>query len=261
MGYEDGVTKIPNAAIAIEDAELLQRLYNRGVNITIELYMEAHSLPDGPSFNVIGEIVGSTYPEEVILVSGHLDSWDVGQGAMDDGGGAMISWQVVSTLKALGIRPKRTIRFVGWACEEFGGIGAQQYYDQHKADIANFDMVMESDVGVFKALGIFFTGNSDATEIMREVVKPLKSIGADNLLPNGEGTDIGPWISAGVPGASLYNENEKYFWFHHSHGDMLGVLNPDDVDSCAATWTVTAFTVANLDKLLPRDPAAVSSII
>jgi carboxypeptidase Q len=187
-----------------------------------------------------------------VLVSGHLDSWDVGQGAMDDGGGAVISWQVLSTLKKLGIRPKRTIRFVGWACEEFGGIGAYQYYLAHALNASKFSLVMESDLGVFKAQGIQFTGAPEGKEIFAEIVKFLKPIDADLVTDGGEGTDIGPWMAVGVPGVSLANQDERYFWYHHSNGDMLTVLNEKDVASCAATWTVSSFLVANLDQMLPR---------
>jgi len=252
MEYDDKVTKIPTAAIAIEDAEMLQRLFNRGIELEIEITMNAQRLPDGPSYNVVGEIRGSHYPEQVVIVSGHMDSWDVGQGAMDDGAGAIISWQVVSALKKLNIVPKRTIRFVGWSCEEFGGYGAEQYFEKHKGNITNMDLVMESDLGVFKPRGILFSGNKDATEIMAEIVKLLKPLGADKLAGGGEGTDIEPWIDHGVPGISLDNANEKYFWFHHSEGDMLTLLNSDDLDLGGATWAVTAFLVANLDDMLPR---------
>eukprot|EP00475_Leptophrys_vorax_P040538 TRINITY_DN752_c0_g2_i1.p1 TRINITY_DN752_c0_g2~~TRINITY_DN752_c0_g2_i1.p1 ORF type:complete len:465 (-),score=132.69 TRINITY_DN752_c0_g2_i1:51-1445(-) len=252
MSYASGVPQIPAACISIEDAAMVERMFRRGLTMEIELYMEALSYPPVRSYNVIGEIVGSAYPDEVVLVSGHLDSWDVGQGAMDDGGGAVISWQVISTLNKLGLRPKRTIRFVGWACEEFGGIGAQQYYDAHAVNASKMSVVFESDVGVFKAQGIQFAGSDDAKEIIGEVVKYLEPIGANLVTDGAEGTDIDPWMEAGVPGISLANQNDKYFWYHHSNGDMLTVLNEEDVASCAATWTVTAYLLANLDQLLPR---------
>jgi len=231
---------------------MVERMFVRGLPMEIELYMEAKSHADVRSYNVVGEIVGSVYPDEVVLVSGHMDSWDVGQGAMDDGGGAVISWQVLSTLKKLNIRPKRTIRFVGWACEEFGGVGSAQYYTAHAVNASKFSLVMESDIGVFQAEGIQFTGSEAAMDIMVEIGKYLKPINADLVTDGGEGTDISPWMSVGVPGASLLNENEKYFWYHHSNGDMLTVLTEEDVASSAATWTVSAFLVANLDDLLPR---------
>lgn len=214
--------------------------------------MQAQNNGNMPGHNVVAEIVGSTYPEETVLVSGHLDSWDVGQGAMDDGGGMAISWSVLTALARLGLRPKRTIRFVAWSCEELGGIGADQYYEAHIDEVPTMSLVMESDLGVFHPLGIEFTGSTAAAQIMAGIGQLLAPINATEVTGGGEGTDIDPWMQAGVPGASLANENEKYFYFHHSYGDTITVLDKDDVDLCAATWAVTAYSVANLDSLLPR---------
>jgi len=252
MDYEDGVPQVPNACISIEDAEMLQRMQDRGQQVVINLYMEAQNLPDAPSQNVVAEVVGSTYPEQIVLVSGHLDSWDVGHGAMDDGGGAFISWSVLTALNQLGLKPKRTIRFVTWACEEFGGIGAQQYYDRHQSNVSDYDLVMESDMGVFRAEGIQFTGTDQAMQVMQQVGQLLVSLNASQVTTGGDGTDIDPWMEAGVPGASIANANNDYFWYHHSNGDTMTVLDPDDVDTCAATWAVTAYAVAQLDDMLPR---------
>ncbi|KAL6054335.1 Carboxypeptidase Q [Balamuthia mandrillaris] len=250
--YGSGVKPIPTACITIEDAEMLARMQARGQRIVIELYMEARTLPSTISRNIVAEIRGSTHPEEVVLVSGHIDSWDVGQGAMDDGGGAFISWQVLSLLKQLQMRPKRTVRLVMWTCEEFGGVGSHQYFQQHQSNASNYDLVMESDLGVFRPLGIEFTGSESAMKVMKQVGSLLKSINTSLVTTGGEGTDIGWWMNIGVPGASLANEAERYFWFHHSNGDTMTVLDPDDMDLCSATWAVTAFVVADLDDMLPR---------
>ncbi|XP_060143661.1 carboxypeptidase Q isoform X2 [Globicephala melas] len=133
--YQDGVPKIPTACITVEDAEMMSRMASRGSRIVIQLKMGAKNYPDADSFNTVAEIVGRKYPEQVVLVSGHLDSWDVGQGAMDDGGGAFISWEALSLIKDLGLRPKRTLRLVLWTAEEQGGIGALQYYQLHKEPV------------------------------------------------------------------------------------------------------------------------------
>ncbi|XP_027621284.1 carboxypeptidase Q isoform X2 [Tupaia chinensis] len=130
--YQDGVPKIPTACITVEDAEMMSRMASHGLKIVIQLKMGAKTYPDADSFNTVAEITGSKYPEQVVLVSGHLDSWDVGQGALDDGGGAFISWEALSLIKDLGLRPKRTLRMVLWTAEEQGGIGAYQYYQLHK---------------------------------------------------------------------------------------------------------------------------------
>ncbi|KAG8441782.1 hypothetical protein GDO86_010818, partial [Hymenochirus boettgeri] len=236
--YQSDVPKIPTACITVEDAEMLFRMSSRGNKIVIHLKMGAVNYPDADSYNTVAEIVGSKYPEQVVIVSGHLDSWDVGQGAMDDGGGAFISWEALSLMKDLGLRPKRTVRMVLWTGEEQGGVGAQQYYDLHKKNISNFDLVMESDMGTFMPLGIQFRGNSEAQAIMAEVMKLLEPINVTKLYDNAEGTDISFWMDAGVPGASLLDDYTKYFWFHHSQGDTMTVQDPVWMNLCAAIWTV-----------------------
>lgn len=164
----------------------------------------------------------------------------------------MISWSVLSVLRSLNMRPLRTIRLVMWSCEEFGGVGAQQYYTAHANDSSKMSLVMESDLGVFHPDGLQFTGNQDATQIMTAIGQLLAHINATLVTTGGEGTDISPWMSAGVPGASLANDNERYFWFHHSNADTMSVLNSADIDKCAAVWAVHAYSVANLPSLLPR---------
>ena len=191
-------------------------------------------------------------PQQVVLVSGHLDSWDVGQGAMDDGGGAFISWQALSVLRQLNLKPKRTLRVVLWTAEEEGLLGSQQYYDQHKGNANNYSLVLESDIGTFKPLGLSFRGSEKAAAIMKEVMSLLKPINATRLTLGDVGGDITFWVSAGVPGGSLDNANGEYFYFHHSNGDTMTVQDPDNMDLCAALWTVVAYTVANLENMLPR---------
>ncbi|XP_040586354.1 carboxypeptidase Q isoform X3 [Mesocricetus auratus] len=199
--YEDGVPKIPTACITVEDAEMMSRMASRGNKIVVHLEMGAKTYPDADSFNTVAEITGSRYPEQVVLVSGHLDSWDVGQGAMDDGGGAFISWEALSLVKDLGLRPKRTLRLVLWTAEEQGGVGASQYYEQHKANISDYSLVMESDSGTFLPTGLQFTGSDRARAIMKEVMNLLQPLNVTNLFSDGEGTDIDFWIQAGVPGS------------------------------------------------------------
>ena len=189
---------------------------------------------------------------QVVLVSGHLDSWDVGQGAMDDGGGAFISWQALSVIRQLNLKPKRTMRMVLWTGEEEGLLGAQQYYNRHKANAGNFSLVMESDIGTFTPLGITFKGSEKAAAIMKEVMALLEPIKASKLTLTDVGGDIVFWVREGVPGGSLDNANSKYFYFHHSNGDTMTVEDPDTLDLCAAVWTVVAYIVADLDDMLPR---------
>ncbi|KAM8871181.1 carboxypeptidase Q-like [Spinachia spinachia] len=250
--YQDGVKRIPSACITVEDAELMWRMAQTGHRVVVRLTMAAETLPDADSFNTVAEIRGWQHPEQVVLLSGHLDSWDVGQGAMDDGGGVMISWEVLSLIKDLGLRPRRTLRAVLWTAEEQGGVRAQQYYDRHKVNMSNFDLVMESDLGTFAPVALQFTGSDAAQKVMAEVVKLLAPINTTELETRGEGTDISPWMQAGVPGASLHVEDSRYFWFHHSEGDTMTVQDPRDMNLCSALWAVVAYVVADLQDMLPR---------
>lgn len=173
QNYEDGVKKIPVAAITVEDAEMLLRMYRRGQEISINLEMADHNENNCISRNTIGELQGSKYQNKsVVVVSGHLDSWDVGVGAMDDGGGAMISWKAIEYLKAMNLRPKRTIRAILWTSEEQGYVGAVEYMKQHlPSEEEEFNFFMESDIGTFEPRGLDFGGNEDAACILKEVVK------------------------------------------------------------------------------------------
>jgi len=252
--YDNTYPNIPVAALSVEDVNMLQRMYKRGDNVTINLKMEAQSQGTIQQENVIAEITGSKYPNETVLVSGHLDSWDVGVGAMDDGGGAFISWEVLTVLRTLNIQPLRTIRLVLWACEELGGYGGKGYFAAHQqAELKSMSIVMESDGGTFLPRGLGFSGTAEAAEILETQVVPLAApLGSNQLFKGGEEEDTAPWVEAGVPGGNLKNENQRYFWFHHTQGDRMDVLNSTELDLCAATWAVYALGVANLDNLLPR---------
>ncbi|XP_020601912.1 carboxypeptidase Q-like, partial [Orbicella faveolata] len=251
--YEQEVKKIPTACVTVEDAEMMARMAARGTKIVINLKMAAKKLPPVVSRNTVAEIKGSVYPEQVVLVGGHLDSWDVGQGAMDDGGGAFISWQALSVIRQLNLKPKRTMRMVLWTAEEVGLLGAKQYYNRHKGNAGNFSLVMESDYGTFVPKGITFNGGEKAQAIMREVMSLLKPINVTNLRVKNIGGEISFWVRDGVPGGGLDNANSKYFFFHHTNGDTMTVQDPDAMDLCAAVWAVVAYTVADLDEMLPRD--------
>ncbi|XP_031985828.1 carboxypeptidase Q [Corvus moneduloides] len=252
QSYQPDVPQIPTACVSVEDAEMMSRMSLRGTKIVVHLKMCAKTYPDSPSFNTVAEIVGSKYPEQVVLVSGHLDSWDVGQGAMDDGGGAFISWEALSLIKDLGLRPKRTLRLVLWTGEEQGGIGAKQYYQLHKENISNFDIVMESDEGTFQPSGLGFSGSAEARDIVKEIMTLLQPINVTDVYDNADGTDISYWMRDGVPGASLHNDINKYFWFHHSQGDTMTVQDPNQMNLCAAVWTVVSYVIADMEEMLPR---------
>eukprot|EP00117_Sycon_ciliatum_P020863 scpid56270/ scgid18454/ Carboxypeptidase Q; Plasma glutamate carboxypeptidase len=250
--YEDGVEKVPAACITVEDAEMLDRMATRGTKIVVNVKMEAKNHGLVWSRNTIAEIKGSTYPDQVVLVSGHLDSWDVGQGAMDDGGGAFISWQALSAIHHLGLRPKRTLRAVLWTGEEYGGYGSQKYYEDHQNESNNMNIVMESDIGTFQPVGFRFTGSSKAKGIVSEIMQYMQPFNASKVIDGADGTDIEWWFNKHVPGGSLENQNEKYFYYHHSNGDTMTVQDPTEMDLCATLWAVVAYCLAEMDEMLPR---------
>lgn len=248
LNYDQRQPKIPAAAISIEAAELLQRMHDRGDHPTLRLKMEAKFLPDAESANVIAELRGSEKPDEVVLIGGHFDSWDVGQGAHDDGGGCIIAWEAVRLLKELGLRPRRTIRVVLYTNEENGLRGGNAYRDAYRSEIAKHIFAIESDSGTYRpeGLGLAAAAPPQARANLREIAKLLAGIGADGIAPNGGGADIGPLMREGVLGASLDVEGSHYFDIHHTASDTLDKINPRDLQYCVATMAVFAYTIADL---------------
>ena len=253
MRYEDGAPKIPTAAIPVEDADRFDRMTKRGQKIVLRLKMNARFLDHAPSANLVGEIRGTEKPDEVILVGGHIDSWDVGTGAMDDGGGCVVTWEALRLLKNLGLKPKRTIRVVLFTNEENGLAGGNAYRDAHRAELDKHVLALESDGGVFGARGFGFTGGDAARKTLTEIASLLKPIGADAIGPQGGGADIGPSVTAAkIPSASLDTENSRYFELHHTHADTVDKLSPKDLADNAAAIAFLAYVVADLPAPLPR---------
>jgi carboxypeptidase Q len=252
MSYSNGVPKIPHAAITVEDAEMMQRMQDRGQKIVVRLKMSATQLPDAPSSNIVAEITGREKPEEIVLVSGHFDSWDVGQGAMDDGGGAISAWEAVRLMHVLGLHPRRTVRVVLWANEENGSAGAHGYERLHQGELARHVVAMESDRGTFKPEGFSFVGSDAARNMVVSLAKPLARIEAAKILEKGSDTDVGVLARDGVPTLGLLDDETKYFWYHHSDGDTMDKLNPRELSACAAAVAVMAWQVADAPDALPR---------
>jgi len=252
MRYDAAAPAIPHAAITVEDADMLQRMQDRGERIAVVLKMEAQTLPDITSRNVVGEIVGWEHPEQVVVLGGHIDSWDVGQGAMDDGGGSVAAWEAVRLMHALGMRPRRTVRVVLWTNEENGLRGGNAYRDAHLNELGDHILAMESDAGVFKPFGFGFSGSPEAYQMIREIGGLLDRIGAGEITPRGGGADIGPIMREGVPGMGLRVDGEKYFWYHHTEADTLDKLDPREMAECVAAMAVMAYVVADMPQRLPR---------
>jgi len=252
MNYDPAQPKIPVAAITIEGAEFLQRMNDRGDHPRLRLKMEAKFLPDAESANVIAELKGAEKPDEIVLISGHFDSWDVGQGAHDDGGGCIVAWEAVRLLKELGLRPRRTIRVVLYTNEENGLRGGNAYHDAHRAEIAKHILAIESDSGVYRpeGFGLAATAPLQARSNMMEIARLLSGIGADQIAADGGGADIGPMMGDGVIGASLDVDGAHYFDIHHTRADTLDKVNPRELALCVATMAVMAYTVADMPESL-----------
>ncbi len=252
MSYDEKQPKIPTAAVTIETAEWLQRLQDRGESARLRLKMEAKFLPDAESANVVAELRGSEKPDEIVLVSGHLDSWDVGQGAHDDGGGCIVVWEAVRLLKELGLRPRRTIRVVLYSNEENGLRGGNAYRDAYRNELAKHIFAMEADSGTYRPLGFGLdkAAPAQARSNLEEIAKLLTGISADRIGPDGGGADIGPIMREGVIGAGLTVDGTHYFDIHHTEADTLEKIDPRDLALCVAAVAVVAYTVADLPQPL-----------
>ena len=252
MVYEKDISKIPHAALTLEDAMMLGRLYDRGEKIILKLEMEAKRAADRWSRNVIGQINGTTHPDEIVVVGGHIDSWDVGQGAHDDGGGCIAAWEAVRLIKELGLKPKRTIRCVMWTNEENGGKGNQAYRDMHMDELENHVLAIESDGGVFAPEGFGFTGSDAAREIIADIHQLMKPIQAHTLSKGGRAADVSPLNDEGVPVMSLKVDGSKYFWYHHTNADTFDKVDFYEFNRCVAAMAIMSFIVADLEEPLPR---------
>jgi carboxypeptidase Q len=251
LNYAPDQPRIPAAAIASEDADRLQRLQDRGHKLVVRLAMDARMLPDAESANVIGEIVGRERPQEVVVLGCHLDSWDVGTGATDDGGGCIASWEAVRLMKKLGLRPRRTVRAVLFTNEENGLRGGLAYRDRHLAELPNHVLMIETDGGVFRPLGFGFSGNDQARAAVTAVASLLGGIGAARVGASGGGADIGPSVQAGkVPSMSLDVDTSLYFTIHHTEADTVDKIEPTDIARCVAALAVMGYVVADLPTRL-----------
>ena len=252
MAYNDDVQKTPHAALTMEDAMMLSRIHDRGNKIIVKLDMNARMAAERWSHNVLGEIKGAMYPDEVVVVGGHIDSWDVGQGAHDDGGACIASWEAIRLIKELGLKPKRTIRCVMWTNEENGGKGNKGYRDMHMDEMDKHVLAIESDGGVFSPKGFGFSGNDSARKIVEEIHALMKPIGANTISEGGRAADVAPLNDEGVPVMSLKVEGSKYFWYHHTNADTFDKVDFNEFNRCIAAMAIMAYVVADLDEPLPR---------
>lgn len=250
--YAQGVPKIPAAAVTAEDADLLKNLARQGP-VKMHLTLTPQTLPDVESHNVIAEWKGTEHPEQVVVVSGHLDSWDLGTGAIDDGAGVVVSMQVIHLLKALGIHPRRTVRVIAWMCEEEGSEGAAAYMVDHAGEISNHIGAIESDLGADHPTGIYFSSKRDLGQWLRPVAQVLEPIGAASLVSAPEtGEDIAGLTEKGVPSFAPMQDSRFYFNYHHTAADTFDKVDMRHLNENAAVMAVLAYALADSPDPAPR---------
>ena len=250
--YADDAPKIPAGAVTAEDADLIADLVRQGP-VKMKLILTPQQLADVESANVIGDIKGSEHPEQVIIVSGHLDSWDLGTGAIDDAAGVAVSMEAENLIQKLHLKPKRTIRVIAWMNEENGSAGSKQYGKDHEKEMSNHFAAMETDGGAGHPLGINIKGKPEVKKMLAPVAAILQESGAGMLnLVEHCGADIEPLEKAGVPAFSPIQDSRFYFNYHHTAADTLDKIMPKELAENSAVVAVTAYALANVEQSLPR---------
>lgn len=254
LKYVEGATKIPAAAVSAEDALLIERLARQG-EVRLRLRLLPQTLPDADSYNVVADLPGRERPEQIVLVSGHLDSWDVGTGAQDDATGVAVAMQVAQLFQRTGLRPKRTLRVVAWMNEENGLAGAKAYAAAHAAELARHVAAIEMDMGAGHALGFQAQVPAEAMPTLEVIAKALVPMGAGLVQHSlkGVGADIDPLGKAGVPGFAPLVDGSDYFRIHHTEADTLDKVVPRHLAENAAVLSVLAYSLAEGEPL-PRLP-------
>ncbi len=246
-------TGIPAAALAAEDAELVEHLAAQGP-VRMHLTLTPQSLPDVTGYNVVADLKGSEHPEQIVVVSGHLDSWDLGRGAIDDGAGVAISMAAAQLLQQLHLRPRRTLRVIAWMDEENGGGGHEAYAKTHAAEFPNHIAAIESDAGAGHPLGFYLKMPPAAIAALHPLLDILRPVGSTvfRSTEHSPGSDIDPLVEAGVPGIGIIQDGRKYFDYHHTAADTLDKVDPRDLRENAAAMAVMGYALACMPEPLPR---------
>jgi len=244
---------IPAGAVTAEDAILIADLAAQG-RVRIHLTLTPRKLPDTEGFNVIADLKGSEHPEQILIISGHLDSWDLGTGAIDDGAGVVVAMETAELLHTLNLRPKRTLRVIAWMDEETGGTGRQAYTREHSSEFGRYVAAVESDGGASHPLGFSFKASSKALESLAPLHEVLRSFAADDFLSVqfSPGADIEDMAEAGVPALGLTQDSRIYFNYHHTAADTLDKVVPSELRDNAAAMAIMAFALTNMRDTLPR---------
>ena len=251
LRYEDGLPKIPSAAIASEGAELIHRLLASGDTVQVQMQLGAETLPDALSHNVLAEIPGREKPEEIVLIGGHLDSWDVGQGAHDDGAGCAIVMEVMRLIQQSGHKPRRTIRAVLFTNEENGLRGGFNYEERHGHEV--HVAAIESDSGGAEPVGFGVSAGEGGVAMIEEIASMLEFIDAHRVASRGGGADISPLRVHGVPLMNLRQQSYNYFDYHHTEADTLDKIDRKNLDKNVAALAVMTWMLAEHEETLPRN--------
>ncbi len=252
VSYEDPVPRIPAAAITAEDADLIHRLLASGETVRLSLRLGCRTLPDAPSANVVADLEGREAPDEVLLIGAHLDSWDLGTGAVDDGAGVAMVMETLRLLKALDLRPRRTVRGVLYMNEENGLRGAKAYAEAHAAELDRHVAALETDSGGGRPTGLSATVGPGGLELLQDLAGLLRPLGADAVVSGGGGADIEPLHAASVPLLGLRLDTTRYFDWHHSPADTLDKVDPRELALGTAAVAIVAYVLADMPETLPR---------
>jgi carboxypeptidase Q len=244
---------IPAGAVSAEDGDLISHLAAEG-SVRMHLTLTPQKLPDATGYNVIADLKGSEHPDEIVVVSGHLDSWDLGTGAIDDAAGVAVAMETAEVLQRLHLRPKRTIRVIAWMDEESGGAGSQAYTKQHLLEFPKHVAAIESDSGAAHPLGFDVKMMSSSIDLLRPVLNVLQSFGATAMQPSTypPGADISGMSEAGVPALGVLQDGRTYFNYHHTAADTLDKVVPGELRENAAAMAVMGYALASMKDPLPR---------
>lgn len=252
LRYADDAAKIPAASVTAEDADMMADLAAQG-RVRMRLVLTPKTLPDAVSYNVVADMKGSEHPEQIVIVSGHLDSWDLGTGAIDDGAGCVMAMQTVQLLKLLRLRPKRTIRVVLWMNEENGLMGARTYANDHKNEMANHFAALEADSGAGRPMGFYASGKPEILTLLQPLATILQTQGAGvTRLVDDTGADISVLTPFGVPTFAPLQDTRTYFHYHHTPADTLDKVDPRDLQENCAVVATLIYTLASMPQQLPR---------
>ena len=257
MSYEDGGTRIPAIALAAEDAEMIDRLLARGVDVKVSFETTCAMEGEVESANVVADLPGREKPDEIVLLSGHLDSWDLASGAIDDGAGCVIAWEAARLLRELKLVPRRTIRVVLWMSEENGSSGAKAYAVAHESEAAKHVVAIESDGGAGRPLGFGLTCADPDLERVQALAPLVRGLGCGTVKKGGGGADVGQLRRLAIPTMGLNQDDYWYFDYHHTPADTPDKVDPHELSLNVAAMAVMAYAIADLEpRLVPAPPAA-----